>query len=330
VNIPIGLAGILIGSQLLREQKREGQVPLDWVGALCSVVGFGAVLYGFSNASSKGWSSFEVLFSLGVGIVFLLAFAFLQLRQKDEGLVDLRLFRKRTFIIANILGWITVVGFFGAEFLLPLYLQTLRGLSPLETGLLLLPLALSSGFLIPFVGKLQDKLGPRLLVTFGFLLLIVNTWQLSDLKLDTEYWYIILLLILRGVALAFVIQATQLAALSVVEPRGLPRASALVNASRSIFQSLGVALLATILQTTTSDTMTNFHPTALGPQAGTQAKQAFANAFLGGLTNAYLLTFWIAAAAAVVALFLPGWPFSKKTAVANPPRIPEASINSIE
>lgn len=328
INVPIGLLGIFVGSRLLREQKREGHVPLDFAGAFCAVVGFGALLYGFSNAAPStdntpgkaatttgGWNSPDVLISLGVGAFFLIIFAILQLRNKDEALVDLRLFKKPVFTIANIIGWITVIGFFGAEFLLPLYLQILRGLTPFQTGLLLLPLALSSGVLIPFVGKFQDKLGPRPLVTFGFLLLIVNTWQLSDLKTDTSLWYIGFLLVLRGVALACVIQPTQLAALSTVEPRGLPRASSLVNASRSIFQSLGVALLATVLQDTVSNNLANFHPTS-ATNAAQQSQQAFSGAFLGGLSNAYLLTFWVAAAAAIIALFLPGWPFQKKAAVA--------------
>lgn len=353
INVPIGLLGIFIGATFLKEQKREGHVPLDLLGAICSVIGFGAILYGFSNAApagennfngtptaassnsnSTGWGSPNVLIALGIGVFFLIIFAVSQLRQRDEALVDLRLFKRPTFVIANIVGWITVIGFFGAEFLLPLYLQVLRGLSPLQTGLLLLPLAISSGILVPLMGRVQDKLGPRPLVVVGFSLLVINTWQLADLKLDTAYWYIVLLLILRGVALACVIQPTQLAALSGIAPRQLNRASSLVNASRSVFQSLGVALLATVLQTTISNQLANFRPTATGPAAAQQAQQAFNNAFLGGLNNAYLLTFGVAAAAIVFALFLPGWPFQKKATPtvgegANIPQVPEATVSSV-
>jgi len=350
INVPVGFLGLLVGWMLLREQKAEGPVPIDIWGALCSTIGFGALLYGIANgapagaagqpgttatSTSGGWGSWQVIASLTVGAVFLVIFGLLQLRRKDQALLDLRLFKDPVFTIANIIGWITVVGFFGAEFLLPLYLQVLRGLSPLNTGLLLLPLAISSGILVPFVGRWQDKIGARVLVTFGFLLLVVNTWQLSALTFDTSYLYLAFLLVLRGVALAFVLQPTQLAALSVVKLPALPRASSLVNASRSIFQSLGVAVLATILQTVTANRLAGFKfvpdtqtkqqiaqaiahgaqsrvPSILAHAAQQQAQQAFAHAFLAGLSHAYLATFFVAAAASIIALFLPGWPFQKK------------------
>jgi DHA2 family multidrug resistance protein len=232
-----------------------------------------------------------------------------------------RLFKRPTFTIANIIGWISVVAFFGAEFLLPLYLQILRGLTPLQTGLLLLPLAISSGILSPFIGGLQDRIGPRVLVAFGFGLLIINTWQFSLLTLNESYVYIGFLLALRGVALAFVLQPTLLASLSGIAPRALPRASSLVNASRSIFQSLGVALLATILATVTSNQLsafqppkpTSFPPPSNYPQIVQQAlTDAFHQAFLAGLSRAYFLTFLVAAAASLIALLLPGWPLRWK------------------
>jgi DHA2 family multidrug resistance protein len=340
VNVPIGLLGVGIGWWLLRENKREGHVPIDYFGAVLAVIAFGGILYGLSNGApesnagtpgattvttSGGWGSWQVITSLIVGGVFLIAFIIWELFKKDEALLDVRLFTRPTFTIANIIGWISVTAFFGAEFLLPLYLQVLRGLTPLQTGLLLLPLALSSGVLSPFIGRFQDKIGPRLLVAFGFGLLIINTWQLSLLTLDESYGYIAFLLVLRGVALSFVLQPTLLAALSGIAPRALPRASSLVNSTRSIFQSLGVAVLATILTTTITNQLSSFQPpkpTSVPPPPNYQqivqqaAADAFHHAFLSGLSNAYFLTFVVAAAASVIALFLPGWPFGWKKAAA--------------
>ena len=331
VNVPIGLLGVLVGLYLLRESKAEGRVSIDYVGAFLAIVAFGGILYGLSNGApsstnqtpgaSSNWTTWPVLLSLAIGGAALVVFVIWELIQKDDALLDMRLFKRPTFVIANIIGWISVVAFFGAEFLLPLYLQILRGLTPLQTGLLLLPLAISSGILSPFIGGLQDRIGPRLLVAFGFGLLIVNTWQFSLLSLNESYVYIGLLLALRGVALAFVLQPTLLAALNGIAPRALPRASSLVNASRSIFQSLGVALLATILATVTSSQLsgfqppkpTTFPPPPNYPQVVQQAiNDAFHHAFLQGLSNAYFLTFGVAAAAFVVALLLPGWPFGWK------------------
>jgi DHA2 family multidrug resistance protein len=339
INVPIGLLGVSIGWWLLRESKREGHVPIDYLGGVLALLGFGGLLYGLSNGAPEstggsgsgaatiatsttgGWGSWQVILSLSVGGVCLILFGIWEFFKKDEALLDVRLFKSPTFTIANIIGWISVIGLFGAEFLLPLYLQVLRGLTPLQTGLLLLPLAISSGILSPFIGRLQDKIGPRLLVVAGFGLLIINTWQFSLLSLTESYAYIAFLLVLRGVALALVLQPTLLAALSGIGPRALPRASSLVNASRSIFQALGVALLATILVSTTTDQLktfqspkpSSFPPPPDYPQIVQQAgAEAFRHAFLQGLSNAYFLTFAVAAAAFVVALFLPGWPLRWK------------------
>jgi DHA2 family multidrug resistance protein len=339
VNVPIGLLGVSIGWWLLRDNKREGHVPIDYIGVLLAIIAFGGILYGLSNGApdsnagsgataittSGGWGSWQVITSLSVGGVFLIAFIFWELFKKEEALLDIRLFKRPTFVIANVIGWISVTAFFGAEFLLPLYLQVLRNLSPLQTGLLLLPLALSSGVLSPFVGRIQDKIGPRVLVALGFGLLIINTWQLSLLTLDESYGYIAFLLVLRGVALGLVLQPTLLAGLSGIPPRALPRASSLVNSSRSIFQSLGVAILATILTITTTNQLSGFQPpqpTSTPPPPDYQQTvqqaltNAFHHAFLSGLSNAYFLTFVVAAAASVIALFLPGWPFGWKKAAA--------------
>ncbi len=335
VNVPIGLLGVGIGWWLLSESKREDHVPIDYIGAALAIIAFGGVLYGLSNGApesnagsgaatvttSGGWGSWQVITALSVGGLFLIVFIIWELLKKDDALLDVRLFARPTFTIANIIGWISVTAFFGAEFLLPLYLQVLRGLTPLQTGLLLLPLAISSGILSPFIGRIQDKIGPRLLVAFGFGLLIINTWQLSLLTLDESYGYIAFLLVLRGVALAFVLQPTLLAGLSGIPPRALPRASSLVNSSRSIFQSLGIAILATILTSTTTTQLSGFQPpkpASVPPPPDYQQTvqqalaDAFHHAFLSGLSNAYFLTFVVAAAASLIALFLPGWPLNWK------------------
>jgi DHA2 family multidrug resistance protein len=332
VNVPIGLVGVLVGFYLLRESKPEGRVKIDIFGAVLAALAFGGILYGLSNgapsstgqssaSAASNWTSWPVLLSIAIGGAALIVFIIWELIQKDDALLDVRLFKRPTFTIANIIGWISVVAFFGAEFLLPLYLQILRGLTPLQTGLLLLPLAISSGILSPFIGGLQDRIGPRVLVAFGFGLLIINTWQFSLLTLNESYVYIGFLLALRGVALAFVLQPTLLASLSGIAPRALPRASSLVNASRSIFQSLGVALLATILATVTSNQLsafqppkpTSFPPPSNYPQIVQQAlTDAFHQAFLAGLSRAYFLTFLVAAAASLIALLLPGWPLRWK------------------
>lgn len=252
INIPIGIVGVFIGSRWLRESKSATHVPLDLLGLITSTLGFGAVLYAASIAESKGWTSSSVLTWFSIGVAGLLAMVVVELFVAKEPLLDLRLFTKPIFLIASFVGWVSVIALFGAEFLMPLYLQILRGRTALQTGFILLPLAFAAGIATPIAGRFYDRVGPRVLVVLGFSLLLVNTWQLSQLKADTPISWILFLLALRGLSLGMTVQTTLVTALSVIPLPKLARGSALVNSTRQVVQSIGVALLATILASTVS------------------------------------------------------------------------------
>jgi EmrB/QacA subfamily drug resistance transporter len=252
INPPIGAVGVILGTRFLRERRSDRRPPLDIFGLITEVIGFGAILYGASTAATSGWSSPKVLGPFIVGGIGLVLFALVELYFAKAPLLDLRLFRKRVFMNASLLGYVSVIALFGAEFLMPLYLQALRGLSALQTGLVLLPLAITGGISVTVAGRLYDRLGPRPLVTAGFAILMVNTWQLSQIRAVTPVAWILFLLALRGVALGLTVQTTLVTALSVVPIKDLARGSSLTNATRNLVQAIGVAVLATILASTVS------------------------------------------------------------------------------
>jgi DHA2 family multidrug resistance protein len=247
INVPVGILAVLLGSLLLIEQPRERAPAFDVWGAVLSIVGFTSILYGLSRAAPDGWGSLKVVALLTVGVAMLTAFAVVEVL-RTEPLLDVRLFGIGQFLIANVVGWVSTVALFGAEFLLPLYLQNLRGLSAVDTGLLLMPQGLAAGFIGPIAGRLTDKIGARYVVVFGFILLAINTYNLSQITIATTYETLRWLLLIRGAALGFALQPTQLVALAVVPRRLVTNASALNNAMRNVFQSFGVALLGTIVQ----------------------------------------------------------------------------------
>jgi DHA2 family multidrug resistance protein len=250
INLPIGLAAVLLGWLLLRTDEPDAAPPFDLWGAVFSILGFGAMLYGLSRAAPDGWGSLKVVSLLGFGAVCLILFTINELRSSNP-LLDMRLFGLWEFLIANVVGWVSTVALFGAEFLLPLYLQNLRGLSAVDTGILLIPQGLAAGVSGPIAGRLTDKIGARYVVVFGFILLAINTWNLSQITSDTTFETLRWLLVIRGLALGCALQPTQLVALAVVPKRLLTNASALNNAMRNVFQSFGIALLGTIVQTQT-------------------------------------------------------------------------------
>ena len=349
VNIPIGILGVTLGSLFLRERKSERRLKADPLGILFSTVGFGAVLYGASIAGEQGgggWTDPQALAAFALGVVGLALFTVTELRVA-EPLLDLRLFKIRTFTVANIVGWVGIIGLFGAEFLLPLYLQIVRGKSAFDTGLFLLPLALISGIMTPIAGRLADRFGPRLPLVVGFGLIAFNTWQLRDIKADTSLDWITVLLIIRGLGFGLVIQNTLVAALRDVPLRQTARATSLSNATRQTIQSIGVAALATVLSSAVTINIGDEirkglpNPASLPPQAqagaaaGLKQFQAqlskggipdlaqvpaqvrpvvetvihkFQDQYIVGLEHAYTVTFVVAIAATLLALFLPGWP----------------------
>ncbi len=365
VNIPIGILGITLASMWLIDRKSSRRLRPDLLGILFSTIGFGSVLYAASIAGEQGgngWTDPGVLAAFAVGAVALAIFAAIELRVEDP-LLDLRLFRLRNFTLANIVGWVGIVGLFGAEFLLPLYLQIVRGKSAFDTGLFLLPLALTSGLVTPFAGRLADKIGPRVPLVLGFGLIAFNTWQFRDIQVDTDLGWITFLLVVRGIGFGLVIQNTLVAALSDVPGRLTARATSLTNATRQTIQSIGVAALATVLTSAiTIDIGTAIRsklpdPATLPPQAQAAmqaglaqmqqqvnsgltpdlsqapaairpaieaAVQQFQAQYITGLDHAYTVTFVVAALATLLALLLPGWPAPYR-APSEAPRAQERS-----
>lgn len=258
INVPIGLLGAFLATTFLRYQPPGHKPRFDLLGLMTSSIGFGAVLYAASVASDDGWTSRNVLAGFIIGGVALALFALIELFVAKEPLLDLRLFKRPVFLNATVVGYVSVVALFGAEFLLPLYLQILRGRTAFETGLILLPLAITSGITAPLSGKLYDKVGPRSIMIVGFGILVINTWQLSTLDATTSISYILFLMALRGIALGLTVQTTVVASLSVITQREVSRASSLSNSTRQVVQAIGVAVLATVLVSALSGAVKDF------------------------------------------------------------------------
>lgn len=317
INLPIGIFGVTIATLFLRKYPGNPRLKADIPGIVLSALGFGSVLFAASIAGEQGagWTDTRVIVGFIVGFVSLALFAIVELRTRDP-LLDLRLYKISSFAIANVAGMVGTIALFGAEFLLPLYLQILRGKSAFETGLILLPLAIASAITGLLAGRLADKIGPRVPIVLGFLLITYNTFQLSQIKMDTSINFLIFLLVLRGIAVGLIIQNSQIAALLDVPLQKLNRATPLINATRQTMQSIGVAVLATILTSAITLTMPKNIPsggdiTHLPPQirvAVEHAIQQFQSQYITGLEHAYLATCIIAIVATILSLFLPGWP----------------------
>ena len=252
INVPIGIIGVLLGSRFLVDYQVERKPRFDPLGLITAVIGFGSVLYAASIAETNGWTGQSTLLALGVGIVSLVAHVIIELYVVKEPMTSLRLFGNSVFLNAALVGYVATIALFSAEFLMPVYLQAFRGRTALETGYILLAVAATSGVATPLAGRLYDKIGPRMNLIVGFIILCLNTWQLSNLQATTPISYIVFLLALRGLAVGLTLQTSFVAALSSVPLHQLPRGSSLLNSTRFVVQAVSVAALATVFSSSVS------------------------------------------------------------------------------
>lgn len=251
LNIPIGIMGVLVGWWILRPGQVRTRDPLDVPGLILSTAGFATLVYGISEAATNGWVSTKVISFLVTGFILLLALVMVELRTAKP-LLDLRFFADWNFTTGSLISWTLQIGLFGVLFLVPIFLQGLRGLTPIQAGLWLLPSALVTGVMLPVGGLLVDRFGAKPVILIGAIALTLASYALTHLTLSTSYWTLQLWLVGRSVAIAFTLQPVQVIALSAVTTPHLPRATALFTVMRQVIVAFGTALLATHVQNRTT------------------------------------------------------------------------------
>jgi MFS family permease len=176
INLPVG--AVALGLLARTERSPHRKVPFDWVGQLTAVLAMGALTYGAIQAGADGLTAPRVVAAFAVVVVALAAFLVAQARGAHP-MVPLELFRSRTVSVAVAVGFAFIVGYYGLPFVMSLYLQQLRGLSPLATGLAFLPMMLVGAALTPFSARLAERLGARLLIGGGLVLMTAGLMLLA-------------------------------------------------------------------------------------------------------------------------------------------------------
>ena len=297
INVPVGIVGFLLGSVVLHDSQPQGSRYFDVPGFLCSSVGLASLLYAFSSAGTDGWGSSTVLAFLVLGLGSLAFFVVVELLTIDNGkqpLLDLRVFRTLSFSAGNIAMMMTVFALYGGLFLVPLYLQDLRGLSAYGAGLVLLPQALGSMVASLIGGRLVDKLGIKAVTVPGLAILGLALWGFSQLTLQTPFTTFQLLLIIRGFGLGLSMQPITVAALAEIKPALLSQASTLNSVVRSVTTSLAVALVATLVAA-----RTKFHYVHLAEQVTATSSSGM---FLQQLASSFMAHGYTQAQAQAIAI----------------------------
>ncbi|HFV7288950.1 DHA2 family efflux MFS transporter permease subunit [Staphylococcus aureus] len=253
----IGILAILVGFVWFKLYQYTTNPKADIPGIIFSTIGFGALLYGFSEAGNKGWGSVETETMFAIGIIFIILFVIRELRMKAP-MLNLEVLKFPTFTLTTVINMVVMLSLYGGMILLPIYLQNLRGFSALDSGLLLLPGSLIMGLLGPFAGKLLDTIGLKPLAIFGIAVMTYATWELTKLNMDTPYMTIMGIYVLRSFGMAFIMMPMVTAAINALPGRLASHGNAFLNTMRQLAGSIGTAILVTVMTTQTTQHLSAF------------------------------------------------------------------------
>ncbi|GAA1343739.1 MDR family MFS transporter [Arthrobacter roseus] len=291
--LPIAVTMLIIGARRVENVTEPKKVPIDVASVILSALGFGGLIFGLSRVGADSASSTAPMWiALITGAVSLLVFVLrqLKLQRKDRALLDLRTFSEPIFAVSASLMVISMASLFGTVILLPIYLQQVLGLEPVQVGLLLLPGGLLMGLLAPFVGRLYDKIGPRPLVVPGTIVLSSVMWFLSTISESTEPMVILAAHMSLSVGLALLFTPLFSAGLGSLKPHLYSHGSAVVGTVQQVAGAAGTALFITIM---------SIQSTALASEGAVEAV-----AVAGGVRMAFMTGAVVSLLGIVAAFFL--------------------------
>jgi MFS family permease len=284
INIPVGMVGFALAWRLVPALETHMH-KFDWLGVALSGVGMFLLVFGIQEGHHYDWGTITgpiTVWSLIIsGLVVLGLFVFWQARNRSEPLVPLGLFQDRNFSLANVA--ISTMGFAitALAFPLMLYAQLVRGLSPTGAALLLVPMALMSIVLAPVVGRLTDRVHPRLITSLGFLSIITSlVWLSRVMTADSPTWQILLPMTLLGIGNAGVWAPNSATATRNLPVQQAGAGAGVYNATRQLGAVLGSAAIAVLMDARLAAEGLRFSPTGEGTvqQLPAQVQIPFAEA----------------------------------------------------
>ncbi|MCU5745246.1 DHA2 family efflux MFS transporter permease subunit [Staphylococcus sp. SQ8-PEA] len=321
----IGLISLGIAFLWFKVYQQTTNPKADILGIIFSTIGFGALLYGFSEAGNNTWSSPQVVISLVIGVIFIIAFFIREITMRVP-MLNMEVLKYSGFTLPTVINMIVMMSLFGGMILLPLYLQNLRDFTPVQSGLLLLPGALIMGVMGPIAGKLLDTIGIKPLAIIGTGIMTYATWELTKLNMNTTYGHIMLIYIIRSFGMSFIMMPIMTASINALPQRLIPHGNALSNTLRQLAGSIGTALLVTVMSTQTTQHIASYSQdldktnpyikdtlqqlaTQMGDKdMGTQQILQFVQqlASINGVNSAFIVATIISLIAFILSLFLKG------------------------
>jgi DHA2 family multidrug resistance protein len=262
INIPVGILSILLTSRLIEDppyfrRRKLRETHIDYIGLGFVALGLGTLQVILDKGQRDDWFESRFILIMTLTSVASLIFAiFWEWRQKDP-IVDLHLFRERTFGISNLLMFMLGFALLGSTLLLPLFMQTLLGYTAEQSGLALMPGGFMIMALLPLVGFLLSKYSPRWMLVFGLAVLSLSLFHMTNFDLQMDFRTTVIARLLQAIGMAFLFVPINTAAYAFLPREKNNAASGLMNLARNIGGSVGISVVTTMLDRRTQVHLTD-------------------------------------------------------------------------
>jgi EmrB/QacA subfamily drug resistance transporter len=248
INLPIGIVALVVTSMVLKMPVIKRQAKIDYLGAATIVTGVSSLLLYLNWAGEKyGWADPTALLFVGIFVALAVAFVFIELRAQ-EPIIPMRLFKNPIFSVGNAFGFLIGFALFGGAIYIPLYLQTVQGMSPTRSGLAMLPMVAGTFSMSIVAGQLITRTGKyKIYPIIGSSLLLVALFLLSTLQIDTPYWQLAIYAFLFGVGLGLAMMTIVTPVQNSVAPRDIGTATSATTFGRSLGGAIGAAFFGAVM-----------------------------------------------------------------------------------
>lgn len=294
VNVPVGIIGLILTLRLLKEKLHRNPGRFDPAGAILLAIGLASITAVLSFGQELSWTSPLVIILLVIGILTLVVLPFVELRVSNP-IIDLSLLHNRVFLSSILSLMLSFLALFAVSFMLPFYLEQLRGFPIEQAGLLLTPLPLTLAFIAPVSGALADRFGSRWLAASGLTIACVGLVFISQLNATSSVFDIVWRLVFAGVGQALFQSPNNSALLGSAPREQQGSASGFLATGRTIGQSLSVALAGAIF--------TGLGGAAAGAVLASGKAGAQTAALQETFAHAFQTTFIVCACIAAIGIF---------------------------
>lgn len=290
-GIPVAAIGLLLALLVLPGRQEKGPPPrFDWIGFALLSVFLASLLDGLTNAQMDGWGSEPTMLRFTLALASGLAFVLWESRV-DKPMLDLRLFANSAFAAAAMVSFIFGAGLFGSTYLIPIFAQTVQGMSPTSAGMLMLPAGLAMAVVFPIGGRLADVFSPGWLCVIGTAIFAWSCWLTVAVDVGTGFWTFATWILIGRMSLGLLFPALSVASLAVLPQHQMAQGSGASNFVRQLGGAFGVNLLTILLERRTAFHADGLTATQAAGNAATAEWLAAASQSLApsGLAEPYLL-----------------------------------------